>query len=213
VPDWLRFPLTLAVIAALAGGGLALVEVATRERVKVNEGRKLEAAFGEIPGCAGSRPLEVADELAAGYGEDARAFELLGEDGGLVGYAAQVACTDPPCYNGTKPIVLVVALDAELREVTVVRTTANNETPGLGTRVSARKPSRAVFGEQPDPDAPDCPFLDQFRGQPVEGLGYRPDGELDAISGATVSSEAVLGGIRKAAGLLGAVRSGAPPRP
>jgi RnfABCDGE-type electron transport complex G subunit len=219
-----RFPLTLAVIAALAGGGLAFVEVGTKERVEQNKKRKLNAAFKDVPGCVSNRPLQVPAELAKKYGKDAKCFELFDRpieevqkaeeekrDIPPIGYAAQVKCTEPTCYNGTDPIVLVVAVDAKIEKILVLRTTNNAETPGLGTRVSQQKPSRALLGEQPKKDAPKYTFLSKFKDRPTDRLdSYEKGTKFDVITGATISSMAVLGGARKAVGLLKEVVGGKP---
>ncbi len=208
MPDGVKFPLTLAVIAAIAGGGLAFVQVGTAEKIAENRKRKLNAAFREIPGYESNVPVPAPagreKEVAGKYGADAKCFRLLGQGGKFIGYAAQVGCTDPSCYNGSDPIVLVVAVDAKIEKVLVVRTTKNAETPGLGSRVSQQKPPRALIGEQPKPEDPQYPFLDMFAGRPADRLDAYEKGskDFDAISGATISSNAVLGGVRKAVALI-----------
>ncbi|MHC4914047.1 MAG: FMN-binding protein [Planctomycetota bacterium] len=213
MPDGVKFPLILAVIAAIAGGGLAFVQVGTAERIEENRKRKLNAAFGEIPGYHGNQPVTPAKdrkkEIEKKYG-DAKCFRLLGEGGKFIGYAAQVSCTDPACYNGTDPIVLVVAVDAKIEKVLVVRTTKNAETPGLGTKVSRQKPAQALIGEQPRPEDPQYPFLDMFSGRPTNRLDSYEKGneKFDAETGATISSNAVLGGVRKAVALIRELTAG-----
>ena len=203
--NWLRFPLTLAVIAALAGGGLGFVEVATKQKVEENKKRKLSAAFKQVPGYADSREMEKTDDLEARYTENEKCFEILDASGELIGYAAQVTCIEPRCYNSGDPIVLVVVVSPELDRILLVRTTNNKETPGLGTRTSAEEPRNTVVGKiqrVPDRKGPDIyPFLDQFKDRPVDLLEINQDG-LDSISGATVSSKAVAGGARKAVAFL-----------
>jgi Na+-translocating ferredoxin:NAD+ oxidoreductase RnfG subunit len=203
----MRFPVTLAVLAAVAGGGLALVEAATQERIAENKKRKLDAAFRQVPGFAEARELRLSAEARRrlGLDEEEAGYELLGADGAAIGRAAQVKCTAPRCYNAREPIALVVVLDAELRNILLLRTTANKETPGLGTRVSDKAPAWSLASwvglERMTPPAREYGFLDQFKGREADGLKFGQDG-LDAITGATVSSKAVVGGIGKAAGLL-----------
>jgi RnfABCDGE-type electron transport complex G subunit len=209
LPDSVRFPLVLAVLAAIAGGGLAFVQMATRERVSANKQRKLNAAFGEIPGYASSRELKMSKAFRKEhkYTKREKCFELLGADGQRIGYAAQVRCVKPPCYNSTDPMVLVVAVDPELKKVQVVRTVSNNETPGLGSKISREKPSMALLGPQPREDDPKYPFLFKFADRPTDKLERfekesRGDKSFDAVTGATVSSKAVLGGVRRAVELI-----------
>ncbi len=209
LPDSVRFPLTLAVIAAIAGGGLAFVQVATEKLVSANKLRKLNAAFGEIPGYASNREVELTKEFRKEhkYTKREKCFELLGSDGKLMGYAAQVRCVKPACYNSTDPIVLVVAVDPEIKTVKVVRTVSNNETPGLGSKVSRQKPPMALLGKQPQEEDPKYPFLFMFTDRSTDKLdayvkGSKGKDKFDAETGATVSSNAVLGGVRRAVSLI-----------
>lgn len=205
MPSFLRLPVTLAAIAAVAGGGLALVESATKERIAENKKRKLTAAFREVPGFAEARELLLPAERRAGLDDEERCYRLLGADGRAVGCAAQVKCTAPLGYNRRDPIALVVALDPELKTVLLLRTTNNKETPGLGTRVSekaARWSLASAAGlEKMKPPAHEYRFLDQFKGLAM-GSPEMDRAGVDATTGATVSRKAVLGGVRKAAGLL-----------
>ncbi len=203
----LRFPVTLAVLAAVAGGGLALVEAATQERIAENKQRKLDAAFRQVPGFAQARELKLSAEARRrlGLDEEEAGYELLGADGAAIGRAAQVKCTAPRCYNAREPIALVVVLDAELRKVLLLRTTANKETPGLGTRVSDKAPAWSLASwvglERMTPPAREYGFLDQFKNLEIGSPEIDKAG-VDATTGATVSRKAVVGGIGKAAGLL-----------
>jgi len=181
VPNWLRFPLTLLVIGAIAGGGLALVEAQTKPRIEENKKRKLVAAFQDVPGFK-------SFEVLPGSG---KCYELRGEAGAVVGYAAEASC--PGSYNGGDPIVAVAVFDRDLGKVLLVRTTSNKETPGLGTKLSNAKPPPPLVGSAPE-QALKYPFLDKFIGRPTDKLAYG-DG-LDAITGATVSSKAIMNGVR-----------------
>lgn len=221
MPNWLRFPLTLAVLAAVAGGGLAFVEVATEERVRANRKRKLNAAFKQVPGYQDNRELKKPKDLGKKYTKEEKCFELFdrpveevekagkgGKRVAPIAYAAQVKCTDPPCYNGADPIVLVVVMGKDLKKVLLVRSTQNKETPGLGTRVSQKAPRKSLASmaglEEVTPPERDYEFLDKFRDRAAAGLEINKDG-LDGISGATVSSNAVVGGVRKAVAFLSEV--------
>ncbi|MCM8769175.1 MAG: FMN-binding protein [Candidatus Omnitrophica bacterium] len=87
-------------------------------------------------------------------------------------------------YGGE--IFLLVGVDTEgkIRKVKVLQ---HNETPGLGARVAQGS------------------FLKQFDQLTLEQLYLkteRPEGKIDAISGATISSRAIAEGVRKALNLL-----------
>jgi Na+-translocating ferredoxin:NAD+ oxidoreductase RnfG subunit len=194
MPGWLRFPLTLLVIGAVAGGGLALVEAQTKAEIEKNKQRKLEGAFKEVPGFKAFKPL--------GGEPGSRVFELQDEGGKPVAYAGEATC--PKSYNGRDPVVVVVVTDPAVTKVLLVRTTNNKETPGLGTRVSDKAPpaslaSRIGLGSAAGGEgAGGYPFLDRFKDRPVDRLAYEKGTDLDAISGVTVSSTAVLNGVKLA---------------
>lgn len=99
--------------------------------------------------------------------------------------AAVLTIVTPNGYVG--PVRLLVALAADGR-VLGVRVTAHAETPGIG----------AAIADQ------DSPWLAAFDGRsladpPEARWAVRSDGgDFDAIAGATVSSRAVVGGVRRA---------------
>ena len=75
-------------------------------------------------------------------------------------------------YNGE--IHLLVAYDLSAR-VLAVQVTEHRETPGLG-------------------DAIDSAWIDTFRGRQADGTdwGLAPEGDFDAITGATITSRAII---------------------
>ena len=82
-------------------------------------------------------------------------------------------------YSGE--IKLKVGLNLEGR-ITGVKILESNETPGLGARIKGQK------------------FLEQFKGKGSDKLYLRkkkPSGEIDSITGATISSAAVVDAIRE----------------
>lgn len=85
------------------------------------------------------------------------------ENGAIKGYAVNVIT--PEGYGGD--IELIVGFDAELN-ITGVEYISMSETPGLGTR------------------AKEEPFVSQFIGQPAKEFS-----EIQAVTGATVTSKAV----------------------
>jgi len=185
MPNWLRFPLTLLVIGTVAGGALAWVEGQTKAEIEKNKRRKLEAAFKEVPGFVSFRELPGAEKC----------YELRGEGDAPVAYAAAAQC--PRSYNSRDPIVVVAVFDVQLQKVLLVRTTNNKETPGLGTRLSDEAPPPPYLGTAPQQPLK-YPFLDRFRDRPAGKLAYEKGTAFDAVTGATVSSKAVLNGVKTA---------------
>ena len=82
-------------------------------------------------------------------------------------------------YGGTIDILVGVKPDNEsLQGIKII---TQQETPGLGAKII------------------DASFLDQFKGVAVDEVGLARDGgRIDAISGATISSSAVVEGVKDA---------------
>jgi electron transport complex protein RnfG len=174
-----RSPLKLiaAVLVACTASalGLGATYAATRERIeeqiRIAEERSLEAAFpdaAEFDEETEEDFIEEAEEVS----DDvfAAGYRALDDSGELVGFAVRV---EPRGYGG--PIQLVVGMDRD-GEVTGVSIITMSETPGLGTKIG------------------DEEFLDQFEEWAAEDI--EADGKtLDAISGATKSSNGVRKGV------------------
>ncbi len=96
------------------------------------------------------------------------------ENGKLVGYAAIV---EGAGYGGKMKVAVGIYVDNTIRGVRVV---SHSETPGLGSRVAEDE------------------FLKQFEGKTLERVWLKSDGgDIDAITGATISSRAVVEAVRK----------------
>lgn len=96
------------------------------------------------------------------------------ENENLVGYAAIV---EGKGYGGVIKMAIGIRLDETVERVRII---SHSETPGLGSRVAEDE------------------FLTQFDGKSLEGLKLRNEGgEIDAITGATISSEAVVDIVRE----------------
>ena len=94
-------------------------------------------------------------------------------NGGLIGRVLKV---NAPGYSSTIQLLAGVNLENRITKVVVLNQV---ETPGLGANVEKNE------------------FLDQFIGKTKEGMKIKKDdGEIDAVTGATISSRAVTDGIR-----------------
>ena len=110
------------------------------------------------------------------------AIYLAREAGRLTGYAVEASA---PGYGGQVGLVVGVDLQGQITGVVV---TDHSETPGLGSRAKE------------DPS-----FTEQFKGQ---GAGVTLGREVDAISGATITSKAVTDGVNAAVGAVLALQAG-----
>lgn len=99
------------------------------------------------------------------------AFEVTDADGNIFGYAVSVS---PSGFGGNIDMIVGIGTDGK---ITGVNITALSETPGLGSRVN------------------DANYLSQYNGT---GGKLALGSDIDAISGATISSRSVLAGVNRA---------------
>jgi electron transport complex protein RnfG len=189
---------TLALAGALAGLLLVFVDQATRPRIEENRRRALREAVDEVLGgparvvsfrLANGHLLrdpetryqvdtERLDRVFAGYSDAAGKH--------LVGFAVAYQRT-----GFQDAIRLIFGFDPRTREVLGVRVLESKETPGLGDRVEG------------------AAFLDPMRGKKLALVGVKAGAgsadearrvhEVDTITGATISSSAVIRIIDEAA--------------
>jgi electron transport complex protein RnfG len=161
-----KMVVVLACIGIAAGGILALTYVNALPLIQENQLReKGEAVFTVIEGAEEYEEIEI----------DRSAVYFIGKKGGeIAGYAV---LSEGSGYQGTIRIMTGYAPD--LSTITGLQVLENMETPGLGNRI--------VEG----------PFRSQYEGLSlvpevvcVKGETANPN-EVQAITGATVSSKAV----------------------
>jgi electron transport complex protein RnfG len=181
----LRLVATLAVAGALAGLLIVLVNMHTKPIIDAYRAEQLRLAVYEVlPGAARYRTLYRVDEtLAAELPEGAKASDYrqayVGYDdsGKMIGVAASRG------ESGFQDIVLVIyGFEPETGVVLGMKVLESKETPGLGDK---------IFKDQD--------FVDQFFARPQTpliaikaGSGKGRPGEIDAITGATISSKVVV---------------------
>lgn len=182
----LKSGVTLAAIAAICTGLVALTYLATEERIVANEKAFLEQSL--TPALAG---LSFEGNLADSRLVLEPPHELPGREPAIIyrAYAggqpaaALFAVTAPAGYSGPIRILVGVASDGS---VTGVRILEHRETPGLGDRIVASK-SDWVF---------------QFEGRslgdpPAEDWALETDGgAFDQLTGASVTPRAVIRAMR-----------------
>jgi electron transport complex protein RnfG len=170
--------LNLVVIGALSGIILSGVFGVADPMIKANKERELkEAIFVVLPGAKDFRVLEktVGQEKLIVY-------KGIDENGSPVGVAFKA---DGGGFQGN--IGLMVGLETSFLKLRAVEVLEQLETPGLGDRIREEA------------------FKDQFKGLEVkprvEYIKYRkPEkpNQIQAITGATISSEAVVKNINRA---------------
>lgn len=162
----------LVIVSALSGGVLALVSEALAPQIAANEeSARREAVFAVVPGAASYEEVK-ADNASKPYS----IFVVKGSSGEPVGYAFECSGT-----GFQAEIKLMVGASSDMRRLTGMAVLASSETPGLGDKIK------------------NPPFSTAFNGLDVGGglrlVKNRPSpapGEVNAITGATISSSAVI---------------------
>lgn len=171
----------LLAITVIAGFVLGAVYQITKEPIAQAEEAAAMAAYKEVfADAADFLQLEVkADALTQGgiTGTDINnVFEALGSDGSLLGYVLVV--TNHEGYGGDIQFTMGIANNGTTNGISIL---AIAETPGLGMEAeSVLKPQYA--GKN----------VSQFV---VTKTGAASDEQIDAISGATITSNAVTSGV------------------
>lgn len=187
---------TLGAVATISGVLLALVYQGTYDIIRRNKEQLVrQAVFTVIPGAREQVPFEITDTGALNRLTDQstaepQLFAGWSEDGQMLGVAVKASGQG---YGG--PIRVLYGYDPEEERITGLTVLESQETPGLGDRI----------GEEP--------FLDQFTDlqTPLDAdedalkhpITFVKSGEktepwqVEGISGATISSKAVIRAIRK----------------
>lgn len=188
-----RLSLVLFLICSVSAGALAFVNVATRDRIRANEEQKERILRGKALAGEQRGGLVAFDPEPVQIGEGRYYIGRL--DGEFAG-TAFTAVTNRG-YSG--PIEVVIAMDKTGEKIAGVRIKSHSETPGLGANAVQIK-----YGET------EPWFLAQFSGlRPGEVRLKKddPDGAIDAITAATITSRAVTDCVHEAASGFGEVRS------
>lgn len=169
----------LCLIALLTALLLGVTNEATNKTIIKRQQEVINAAMAEvIPARTYNLLKKVPDEYEL-YAA------LNGDD--LVGYAVSLAETG---YGGDIKMMIGVTADTE-PVIAGISITEMSETPGLGD--NARKPE----------------FTDMFKGLPKDELSLtRDSGKIQAISGATITSNAFVRGTNRAIDIVSSHTSG-----
>ncbi|MGB5255918.1 MAG: FMN-binding protein [Woeseiaceae bacterium] len=181
-PNPLRLVLTLAVAGLISGIAIIGIYEATLPTITANKARELrEAVFKVLPGVSQMQPLVFRDGTLVATtqpaADESAVYGGYDDDGNFVGYAIPGA---GPGFQDT--IGLLYGFDALRRQVLGMEILESRETPGLGDKIYK-----------------DLDFVGNFKALSVEptivtvkqGSRSRPN-EVDAITGATISSKAVV---------------------
>lgn len=176
----------LTAISAIVALLLGLVNGVTADKIAALQAEKLQQSLEVVCPGAEFTELEVTDDLVAlAASSNAESSLAAIYSTSLGGYAIEVL---PTGFGGS--IDMIVGFDAD-RNVTGVSVISHSETAGIGTKIVADKPNKVGVG-----------VLTQFIGRSAgEGNLFTVNSgsnQVDAISGATVTTKAVTRGINAA---------------
>jgi len=159
---------------------IAVTDAALSPKIKENKDAKLhKLTVFLLPDAVRFVALdtEIEVKLAGGKKERVKVYKALSEAGECVGWSFNASG-----QGFADKIELVVAVDKSFEKIVGFNVLGSNETPGFGDQIKSSN------------------FRDQFAGAPAESLKLvrtgdpkKIDSEIVSITGATVSSEAVIG--------------------
>ena len=169
--DMIKMVLVLTVITAVSGGILSVLKTSTEERI---EGQILQ--FQKAPAIADIFDTATNDPLKERFKIKIEDEEITFFPGKLEDGSKAVAFEAKGGGFGGD-VGLMVGIDLETDKIIKARVTTHSETPGIGSRI------------KDDPAA----FLSQFVGMGFDSnfKTKNDGGDIDAMSGATVTSKGV----------------------
>lgn len=181
--------IVLMVVGSVSGMILAGTEQLTQPLIEKHKQEELkQSIFVVVPDA------KTYEEVTGG---EFRVFKCLDENNQLTGYAFLAA---GPGFQGT--IKMIVGIDDDLKTLLGMRVLEQLETPGLGAKIAEDTPKPDFFeqfaGLHPDWTADDSIQDEQGVANAADFITYIknlvPDdpNEIQAITGATISSAAVI---------------------
>ncbi len=159
----------ILLLAGVFGSALALVDLSFSSRIASN---KLNDTMNQIPSLVpGASTGEKADNTG-----DLLVYKALNQQGACMGYVIQAAA-----QGFADKVEVLIGVDEQVASVTGIYVLDQKETPGLGNKIT------------------DVSWRDQFKAKPVSPFLTvvkrmpRTDHEIEAVTGATISSDCVVG--------------------
>jgi len=173
--ELLKLSLTLTIICCGAALSLAYVYNLTKEPIayqqRLKKIRAINAVFPELEDAPGLQMVDFPLCEQNGDEADCRRFYLIKNNGSTLGTAFEVLASG---YGGRIAIMVGISRSDVISGIKVIR---HSETPGLGANISKQAYSK------------------NFTGKNMINTRWKlkkNGGDIDQISGATISSEAVM---------------------
>ena len=191
----IKLTVTLFVTCVIVAALLGLVDNVTRDKIAAinweNTVAAMKAVVADPDATTFSDALENTDAMSAAAAAAGGTLDSVYEvqvGGAGAGYAIKVVAS-----GSQGNIEMMVGVDGE-GTVTGVSIVDNSETAGIGSK---------VMGNEPLPSG--ARVLDQFIGKSAADGQLAVGTNVDAITGATVSSKGVTTGVNAALAVAGAI--------
>jgi len=208
----LKYPLVITAICLVAAAALGYTYALTRDRIKVSKKADLNDGLKAVlPPERESIEERALPGVTTEEPKDSEKLYIARDKSGKA--LAYAAIGTARGYSST--IETLVGVDLEMR-IIGIRILSQKETPGLGERTREVPPKeslwQALFGSKEKkgaaaetPAVP--PFQQQFAGKTENDLvlvkGRARDGEISQLTGATITSWAVVNSVKDATKKIG----------
>jgi len=170
--ELLKIIRVLTIVCVLCAFFLSFTHMLAKEKIEFNAKKRIEDAITNL--------APLADEIKEIQIENETIYELFDKNDKLIGYAFLAAGQG---YQGKIKIMTVI--DRSLKKLTGIEVVESIETPGLGAKIKESS-FKNQFGNLTVSKAIEC-----VKGQ-AQG-----NNQIEAITGATVSSRAVVNILNK----------------
>jgi RnfABCDGE-type electron transport complex G subunit len=166
--------MVLTAVGVLSGSFLTSVGYLTKERIALNKQREIEKAITQVvPGTYSNQSLHEEKKLVIYGGMD--------QEGVLLGYAIQATG-----IGFQDEITFMLGINTDLTRINSLTILEQKETPGLGAKITDEE-SFLKYWENKD-----CAQPLSLRKPAVTTPEELAQSEINTITGATISSEAIL---------------------
>ncbi len=173
----IRMTVVLTLIALSSAALLSALNQWAEPRIEEHRRARIVQAINDL------YPGEPEHMEIATYAEDIPIYACFDATGDTIGFAFQARGT-----GYSDEIRLMVGLQKNLQELNGIFVLEQTETPGLGARITEQDFRRHFEGLHFDPESPNIGIVDRDP----------DDREVQAITGATISAEAVVNIINRA---------------
>ncbi len=193
---FIKYSLLLALIGVVCAVGVAVVYVVTEDRVEQNRTSQRDKSLKVIFGSKAT-----FEESDLGTAKDP-IWAARDPDGKLLGYALV-----GKAQGYSSVLEVLVGTDPGAKTVRGIKVLFQQETPGLGANVAEKEKEslwaslgRLFKGGEAPPEPPFSAYEDQFKGKSLaEAKLKKQNGEIDAMTAATITSNAVVEAVHNAA--------------